>query len=129
MVVTVLQVCMQLKANEVHTIKSAAGVQDIRLQYQPIWVLTKIADVDPAKAANAKDTQFGGWKLSARINDHAIGKGELGQRSEVTGMVPKGQARSQINQVWEQTLFCLQSDHLTWQSWALRIALGLPKLG
>lgn len=117
---------MQLICNEVHTIKSSKGLQDIRLNYQPTWVLTKIADHDRPKADVDKES-FGGWKLSARIVDHAIGKDEIGERMEVPGMVPKGQVKSQINSVWEQQMFVVQNDGITWQSWFVRLLLGLPK--
>jgi hypothetical protein len=117
---------MQLNANEVHSIKSAEGLQDIRLSYQPMWVLTRIADMDRPKDG-AKEELHGGWKLSARILDHAVGKADVGMRIEVPGMIPKGIVKSQINKVWEQMLFCVQNDTVTWQSWLMRVALGLPK--
>ena len=96
------------------------------MNYQPTWVLTKIADHDRPKADVDKES-FGGWKLSARIVDHAIGKDEIGERMEVPGMVPKGQVKSQINSVWEQQMFVVQNDGITWQSWFVRLLLGLPK--
>jgi hypothetical protein len=121
-----VQVCMQLRSNEVHTIQTPQGFRDIELKnYEPMWVLTKIAAFDHAKQQGKEE--YGGWKLSARIMDHAIGKGEVDQRMEVPGMIPTGLAKSQINQVWDQMLFCVQNDGITWQSLFVRIALGLPK--
>jgi hypothetical protein len=117
---------MQLRSSEVHTIKTSQGFSDIHLKsYEPMWVLTKIASLESSQQ-QAKE-EYGGWKLTARILDHAIGKGQVGQRSEVPGMIPTGLAKSQVNQMWEQMLFCIQNDGITWQSWLLRIALGLPK--
>jgi hypothetical protein len=131
-----LQVCVQFRTQEVFTVRRNGQVgvlEDVRMNYDPVWVLTKFLDMGPKDKTHSMrergKEQYGGWKASARMLDHAVGQQVVGPRAEVKQMEPKAEMQAQIDKAWKNTVFIFETDKYTWQSWLVRMLLGLKRKG
>lgn len=122
-----MQVLLQLKAEESQTVQTVNGMKEIALTYEPVWVLAKCVDPPQQIDQDAAPTLFGGWKLCARLNDHEVGGKRVGNRKEVTAMIPESAMQSQLQKVWQAAKFSIANDPVTWPSWAMRWALELKR--
>lgn len=122
-----MQVILQMKSVEIQTVQSADGMKEIELAYEPVWVLAKSADSSHPKAEDVSSASdlFGGWKLCARLNDHEVGKKNVGNRREVASMIPEGAVHAQLQKAWQAAKFSFANDPVTWSSWFIRWALEI----
>jgi hypothetical protein len=121
-----MQVCIQFNVKEVQTLQTPAGLKEIRMAYEPVWVIMKQADVDASPVDSSPEIPvIGGWKLCARVHDRAIGQGQASQCADVSSQIPNDALRKKIDTGWETTKFGIKHDKLTWQSYFMRWFLGL----
>lgn len=119
---------LQIKSDETQTVQTPNGMKEIALAYEPLWVLAKCVDAPQQTEIDSASSLLGGWKLCARLNDHEVGGKRVGNRKEVSSMIPEGAVQSQLQKVWQATKFSIANDPVTWPSWAMRWALEIKRL-